>query len=88
MFGGSTPDITPAQVTGLVASVLALLIAFGVSLTEVQTAAILGFTGIVVGLLLGADAAIRRGRARVREAEIVTAAPLIEDPLVRDPLDH
>lgn len=42
----------PALVAGLVQSVLVLLVVFGVSLTDVQVAAILGVTSAVLAFLV------------------------------------
>ena len=42
----------PAVVAGLVQAVLALLVAFGLELTDGQVAAILGVTGAVLALIV------------------------------------
>lgn len=64
-----TPDITPAQVVALVQAIIAVLVAFAVPISDAQSAALLGLTTIVAAVLLGADAAIRRGRAKVQETK-------------------
>lgn len=46
------PVLTAAALASVVSAVLALLIAFGVSLSEVQTAAILGAVGTVAPFAL------------------------------------
>jgi hypothetical protein len=66
-----TPDITPAQVVAIVQAVIAVCVAFAVPISGAQSAALLGLTTIVASVLLGADAAIRRGRAKVVEAQVL-----------------
>lgn len=39
----------PAEVSAVVAAVLAVLVAFGVSLTEEQVAALIGLVGVIPG---------------------------------------
>lgn len=41
----------PALITGLAAAVIALLVAYGVNITDVQTAAIMGAIGAVIALV-------------------------------------
>lgn len=61
-----TPDITPAQIVALVKSVLILLAAFGLALTDKQLDAILALVALVVPVaLVIADAVIRKGRAEM-----------------------
>lgn len=60
-----TPDITKAQILALVQAVIAVAVAFGVSLTSEQQAAILGLAGAVAIVLPIADAIIRNGRSRI-----------------------
>jgi hypothetical protein len=62
------PDITPAQLVALVGSVLALAVAFGVPISEAQSAAIVDTVQILAPILLAADAVIRHGRSRVAVA--------------------
>lgn len=59
-----TPDITKAQVAAVAQALLAVVVAFGVNITEEQSVALLGLSGIVAAVLTLADAAIRRGRAK------------------------
>lgn len=60
-----TPDITAAQLVALVKSTLALAVAFGFGLSDVQVAAIIAEATVVAAILIGSDAAIRRKRAEV-----------------------
>lgn len=48
--------------------ILALLVAFGVDLSDVQMAAILGLSGTLSTTLIIADAVIRRGRSKMAAA--------------------
>ena len=45
------PVLTAASISAVVSAVLALLVAFGLDLSETQTAAILGVVGAVVPLV-------------------------------------
>lgn len=47
------PVITSATITGAVAAVLALVVAFGLSITSEQETAILGVTAVVAPLVVG-----------------------------------
>lgn len=47
------PVMTGATVLAVVGSALTLLVAFGVTLTQEQTAAILGFVGVVAPIVIG-----------------------------------
>lgn len=59
-----TPDVTPVQMlVGVVQAALALAVAFGLNLSDVQTASILGFTATIGAFALYADARIRSARA-------------------------
>lgn len=58
-----TPDITPAQLLGIVAAAIALAVAFGAPITDAQSYAILGFVGTLAAVLFHSDAKIRHGRA-------------------------
>ena len=73
-----TPDITPAQIVGLVqpfvTATLGLLVAFGVHMTDAQQTAVIGFTAalatfVSTGIFI-ADAIIRNGRAKMAAAKI------------------
>lgn len=70
MVGMETPDITKAQVIALVQAVLALVVAFGIDLTDDQTTAIIGLAGALAVVLPLADAIIRNGRSRVYAAHV------------------
>lgn len=51
----SEPVVTASAIAGIVTAGIALLVAFGVDITDAQTAAIVGFVGVVapiVGALL------------------------------------
>jgi hypothetical protein len=58
------PDHTRAQLVALVQAVIAVLVAFGVDLSDEQSVALLALSGVIGTVLMGADAAIRRERAR------------------------
>ena len=65
-----TPDITKAQVIALVQAVIALVVAFGIDLTDEQTTAIIGLAGALAIVLPLADAIIRNGRSRIYAAHV------------------
>lgn len=65
-----TPDITKAQIIALVQAVLALVVAFGIDLTDDQTTAIIGLAGALAVVLPLADAIIRNGRSRIYAAHV------------------
>lgn len=74
-FEGDRPDITPAQVPGLIAAIAVVLNVFGVyHLNDQQTAALIGLVVVVVGLF-GADAKIRGDRNKA-DGTIVSAGIL------------
>lgn len=62
------PDVTPAQIVGLVASALTMIVAFGVDISAEQQAALIDFAGKGVAALFGSDALIRFGRSRIAAA--------------------
>ncbi len=68
----STPSVTPVQIVALVQQVLALLVAFGINVTEAQSIAIVALSGTVGAMLLFADARIRGKRAE--NADKIAAA--------------
>lgn len=74
-----TPDITLAQIVGLVAAVAAMAAAFGLDLTQQQQDAITNLVTVAVPLLFAADAFIRHGRAKVAAAQAVAPAPTVVD---------
>jgi hypothetical protein len=57
-----TPDITPAQIIGLVAAAVGTATAFGVDLTAVQQHVLIADAGVIGALLFG-DSIVRHGRA-------------------------
>lgn len=61
----SKPDITPAQLVALAASLLAVLVKVaGLSLDQEQQDAILDLVQVIAPVLIGGDAVIRFGRSR------------------------
>lgn len=59
-----TPDVPVAQIIAIVQAVIGALVAFGVPMSDEQSAAIIQLcTALAVGLPI-ADAVIRNGRAR------------------------
>lgn len=48
------PLVTAATITGLIAAVIALIVAFGIDVSQEQTAAILGLAAIVAPLVVAA----------------------------------
>jgi hypothetical protein len=74
---GVTPDLTPAQIIGLIGAVLAVAVSFGVNISKEQQEAILALATLVAGILFAADAHLRSNRARaaaVRHAADTHAA--------------
>lgn len=64
----STPNITTAQIAAFVQAILAVVVSFGLELTQAQQASILGLSAfIALGLTLG-DGIIRHGRSRALTA--------------------
>jgi hypothetical protein len=60
---GRIPDITPAQVIGILGAVLAVAISFGVDISREQQEAILALAAAVAAILFAADAHLRTRRA-------------------------
>lgn len=56
------PDVTKADVLAIIQAVVALLIAFGLDLSDVQVASIIGLSAVIAGVLPLADAKRRNGR--------------------------
>lgn len=71
----NTPDITKAQLIALVQAILAVVVAFGVNLSQAQQTALLGLAGAVAIVLPMADAIIRNGRARIVAAAAQQSPP-------------
>lgn len=65
-----TPDITPAQLVALVQAVVAIAVAYGAPVPPEARDAIVQLATVLAAVLPLGDAAIRRGRARVVEAEV------------------
>ena len=59
-----TPDITTAQIIAIAGAALGLVVALGVPLSDEKQHAITTLVTVLAPVLLGADAAIRHGRAR------------------------
>src|SRR5437868_529807 len=59
-----TPDITTAQILAIAGAALGLVVALGVPLSDEKQHAITTLVTVLAPVLLGADAAIRHGRAR------------------------
>ena len=60
----SLPDATRAQVVALAQAVIAVAVAFGVPISDQQSVALMALAAVIGTVLIGADAAIRRERAR------------------------
>jgi hypothetical protein len=58
------PDHTKIQVAAVVQAVIAVAVAFGVPISDEQSVALIALAGVLGTVLIGADAAIRRERAR------------------------
>lgn len=81
---GTMPDITPAQIVGLLGAVLAVAVSFGVNISKEQQEAILALATLVAGFLFAADAHLRANRARAAaiqhaaDAHVETIARVLE----------
>lgn len=62
MFSGKMPDITAAQVVAIVGSIIAMIVAYGVDLSQSQVDTILDFVKVIAPVLIGGDAALRASR--------------------------
>jgi hypothetical protein len=58
------PDTTKAQIGAVVQAVIAVAVAFGAPVTDEQSVALIALAGVIGAVLIGADASIRRERAR------------------------
>lgn len=73
-MGVTTPDITPAQILAVLKFVVAFLVARTL-ISDDQAQLVLEIAGTVVPcVLFAADAYIRRGRAKVAEAQVFARA--------------
>ena len=61
---GRMPDITAAQVVGLVGAVVAIAVSFGVNISKEQQEAIMALAAAVAAILFAADAHVRTHRVR------------------------
>ena len=59
-----TPDHTRLQLVAVAQAVIAVVVAFGVPITDQQSIALVALAGVLGTALVTADAAIRRERAR------------------------
>lgn len=66
VLGGQMPDITAAQIVGLVGAVAGVAISFGVNISKEQQEAILALVGAVAAVLFVADAHVRTRRVRAQ----------------------
>jgi hypothetical protein len=81
-----TPDLTPAQLVGLVSAAIGTASAFGFTLTAVQQHVLIADAGIIGALVLG-DAVVRHGRATGNAEK--TAAPVhAVNPELQDAIAH
>jgi hypothetical protein len=87
-----TPDHTRLQMVAVAQAVIAVVIAFGVPIT--QSIALVALAGVVGTALVAADAAIRRERARnadkLRVMQVTPRAKVADDStpaLVSDPTE-
>ncbi len=61
---GRMPDITAAQVVGLLGAVVAVAVSFGVNISREQQEAIMALAAAVAAILFAADAHVRTHRVR------------------------
>ena len=59
------PNVTQAQILAVGQAVIAVALAFGLSLSESQQTALIGLSGAIAIALPIADAIIRQGRAKM-----------------------
>jgi hypothetical protein len=81
-----TPDITPAQLVGLVSAAVGTASAFGFDLTAIQQHVLIADAGVVGALLLG-DAVVRHGRA-TGNAEKTATPTMAANPELQDAIAH
>jgi hypothetical protein len=58
------PDHTRIQLVAVVQAIIAVAVAFGAPISDQQSVALLALAGVLGTVLIGADASIRRERAR------------------------
>jgi hypothetical protein len=61
---GRMPDITAAQIVGLVGAVVSVAVSFGVHISKEQQEAILALAAAIAAILFAADAHVRTHRVR------------------------
>lgn len=64
------PDVTRVQVIAIVQAIIAVIVSFGVNLSDEQQTAILGLAGALAIVLPLSDAIIRNGRSRIYAASV------------------
>jgi hypothetical protein len=92
--GLETPKLTAAQLLAVVKDAIAVAVAFGLHLTTEQQTALLILAGSTTALLLAADAAIRRARAKhvagpvldKAAADAIAAAAAARDTFAGEPI--
>ena len=66
---GPLPNVTPAQVVSVVGAIIAMIVAFGIPISQNERDAVINLATVFFPVLLGADALIRHGRSRALIAE-------------------
>jgi len=66
---GRMPDITAAQLIGIVGAVIAVAVSFGVNIAKEQQEAILALAAAVGAILFATDAHVRANRAHAEAAK-------------------
>ena len=79
MFRGQMPDITAAQIVAVVGNVIAVAVAFGVSISHQQQDAVLALAGALGAILIVGDSHLR-GRRVVAHATIQAASIAAQTP--------
>lgn len=69
-----TPDVTRAQVIAVVQFAVSVAVALGAPITAADARTIVEIAGVLSGALMGADAHIRHGRAKVEAAKHAAVA--------------
>ena len=68
---GRMPDVTAAQLVGIVGAVIAVAVSFGVNIGKEQQEAILALAAAVNAILFASDAHVRSHRARAEAVKHV-----------------
>jgi hypothetical protein len=66
---GPMPNVTPAQLVSVIGAIIAMIVAFGIPISQSERDAVINLATVFFPVLLGADALIRHGRSRVLMAE-------------------